>query len=55
MRGEWVASSSTRALVARRLFGGDEGKLLIEDADAWLRAQEVREPERLSAMLVPAL
>jgi hypothetical protein len=35
------------------LLGGSEGKLLVEDADAWLRAQEIRDPERLTAMLVP--
>jgi hypothetical protein len=45
------------ARVVRRqrgaLLGGDEGKLLVQDADAWLRAQEVKEPERLTAMMVP--
>jgi hypothetical protein len=35
------------------LLGGDDGKLLIADADAWLRAQEIRDPERLSQLMVP--
>ena len=38
-----------------RLLGGDEGRLLVEDADAWLRAQEIRAPEKISAMLAPGL
>jgi tetratricopeptide (TPR) repeat protein len=42
------------ARVVRRQRGiltGD--KLLVEDADAWLRGQEVKEPSLLAAMLAP--
>src|SRR5439155_15097793 len=48
---------SLHARVVRRqrglLLGGSEGKLLVEDADAWLRAQEVKDPEKLTAMMAP--
>ena len=45
------------ANVARRwlgeLIGGDEGRLRIEAADAWMRGQGVREPSRIAAMIAP--
>jgi eukaryotic-like serine/threonine-protein kinase len=38
-----------------RLTGGSDGALLVEDADAWLRWQEVRDPERLANMMAPGV
>jgi hypothetical protein len=38
-----------------RLIGGDEGKLLVEDAEAWMRAQQIADPEKLAEMLSPGL
>jgi tRNA A-37 threonylcarbamoyl transferase component Bud32 len=47
------------AAAARRrlgeLVGGDEGRLLIEQADEWMRGQQVVSPERTTALLVPGL
>jgi hypothetical protein len=36
-----------------RLRGGDEGRALVEQADAWMRAQEVRNPARMAACMAP--
>jgi hypothetical protein len=48
---------SLHATVARRrrgqLLGGDEGRNLVESADAWMASQGVRNPERLTAMFAP--
>jgi hypothetical protein len=45
------------AAAARRrlgqLLGGDRGQELIAQADAWMTAQQVRNPARLTAMLAP--
>jgi hypothetical protein len=45
------------AAAARRrrglLEGGDEGRTLIQEADAWMHAQEIRNPERMMSMLAP--
>ena len=45
------------AAAARRqrgeLMGGDEGRVLIEGADAWLIDHGMMRPDRVSAMLVP--
>ncbi|MCC7542565.1 MAG: protein kinase [Deltaproteobacteria bacterium] len=44
------------AAVRRRrgeLLGGDDGRALRDQADAWLRAQGVRRPEALARMMVP--
>jgi eukaryotic-like serine/threonine-protein kinase len=45
------------AAAARRqhgvLLGGDEGKQLMQQADAWMAAQQVKHPERMAAFLVP--
>lgn len=35
------------------LLGGDEGKALVEGADAWMAAQNIRNPGRFAAMLSP--
>jgi hypothetical protein len=48
------ADMQMHARVVRRqrgILSGDP--LLVEDADAWLRAQEIKDPARLAAMLVP--
>ena len=45
------------AAVARRrrgqLLGGDEGRALIADADAWMAGEGVKNPERMCAALAP--
>ena len=45
------------AAVARRrqgvLLGGDEGRALVAEADAWMAGQQVRNPARLAAVLAP--
>ncbi len=45
------------AAVARRrrgeLLGGDEGRALIWSCDEWMITEEVRNPERMAAMLAP--
>jgi hypothetical protein len=45
------------AAAARRqlgiLLGGEEGQTLVEAADAWMAAQGVMRPDRMTAMLVP--
>ena len=45
------------AAAARRrrgqLSGGAEGRALVEAADAWMSGQQVRNPARMAAMLIP--
>jgi hypothetical protein len=45
------------AAAARRcrglLLGGPEGRALVETADAWMRGERVKNPERMAAMLAP--
>jgi hypothetical protein len=45
------------AAVARRrlgqLRGGDEGRALLAEADAWMNAQGVRDPCKLSRVIAP--
>jgi hypothetical protein len=45
------------AAAARRrlgqLTGGEEGRKLIEEADAWMAAQQVRNPARMTVLLAP--
>lgn len=36
-----------------RLLGGAEGAALVAESDAWMAAQGVRNPERLTAMVLP--
>ncbi len=35
------------------LAGGDEGRSQVAEAEAWMRDQEIRRPERMVAMLAP--
>jgi hypothetical protein len=37
------------------VLGGDEGRALTTQADAWLAGQSVRNPERVAAIVIPAL
>ncbi|HEX8703727.1 MAG TPA: protein kinase [Myxococcaceae bacterium] len=37
------------------VLGGDEGRALTTQADAWMNAQSVRRPERMAAILMPSL
>ena len=47
------------AAAARRrrgeLAGGEEGAAAMAAADAWMRGQAIRRPERMAAMLAPGL
>jgi hypothetical protein len=36
-------------------LGGDQGQRLVQDARLWMQTEHIRDPERLSAMLAPAL
>jgi tetratricopeptide (TPR) repeat protein len=45
------AASAQRRL--GELRGGDEGRVRIERADSWMRAQSIRNPARLAACLAP--
>ena len=36
-----------------KLIGGDDGAALVGEADAWLRGQLVKVPERMVDVLVP--
>jgi serine/threonine protein kinase/tetratricopeptide (TPR) repeat protein len=53
------ADMALHAQAARRqlgtLVGGDEGKALVAAADAWMSAQAIVDPARLTAMLAPGL
>jgi hypothetical protein len=35
------------------LLGGDEGRALLAEAGAWMAREQVRDPARLTAMLLP--
>jgi serine/threonine protein kinase len=47
-----IFSNPLRARLGE-LVGGDEGRVLTGQAEAWLSAQGVRAPERMMAMLAP--
>ena len=36
-------------------IGGDQGQRLVDDARLWMQTEHIRDPDRLSAMLAPAL
>jgi hypothetical protein len=44
-----VASNRQRGL----LMTGDEGRTLVESADAWMRSEQIVRPERMADLLVP--
>jgi hypothetical protein len=44
-------SATLRALGV--VLGGDEGRGLVESADEWMSGQKIRNPENMTAMLVP--
>ena len=37
------------------LIGGEEGRTLVQTADAWMQRQRIRRPECMAAMLAPGL
>jgi hypothetical protein len=44
------------AAARRRLgeqVGGGEGRYLVEQADAWMKGQSIRRPDRMTALLAP--
>jgi hypothetical protein len=51
------ADMALHAAVARRrrgeLAGGDDGRALVEAADAWMAGQRIQNPARMAAMLAP--
>lgn len=48
---ELYAASARRQL--GRLEGGESGRAMIEQADAWMAAQNIRNPERMAAIHAP--
>jgi hypothetical protein len=52
-----TADMELYAAAARRqrgkLIGGDEGQLLVRSADEFMAGQDIRNPARIAAMLVP--
>jgi hypothetical protein len=52
-----AANMALYAAAARRcrglVLGGDEGRALVEAADAWMRGERIQNPERMTAMLAP--
>jgi serine/threonine protein kinase len=52
-----AAGLRLHAAAARRrlgdLVGGSEGRRLVEQADAWMKGQNIRRPGRMTALLVP--
>jgi serine/threonine protein kinase len=56
-RGFDAADLLLHAAATRRrhgeLIGGDPGKRMVEAADAWMMGQQIKSPERMTAMLAP--
>ena len=56
-RGFEAAEMALYAAAARRrrgqLLGGDEGRELVTAAEQWMRAQDIENPARMTAMLAP--
>jgi hypothetical protein len=56
-RGFQEADMALHAAVARRrlgkLIGGDDGRVLLDAAEAWFHAEGVKNPDALAAMLAP--
>jgi hypothetical protein len=50
--GMALCAASVRRQLGR-LIGGDEGKSLVDGADAWMRAQEIRRPDRMAEVYAP--
>jgi hypothetical protein len=52
-----AADMALYSAAARRcrglLVGGGEGAALVAEADAWMRNEGIRNPERMTAMLAP--
>jgi serine/threonine protein kinase len=52
-----AAGLRLHAAAARRRLGelvaGDQGRRLLEQADAWMKGQNVRRPDRMTALLAP--
>ncbi len=52
-----TADMALYAAAARRrrgeLLGGEEGRSVVEAADVWMAGQNIRNPERMTAMLAP--
>ncbi|MCG8424481.1 MAG: AAA family ATPase [Proteobacteria bacterium] len=51
------AEMALYAAAARRqlgiLLGGDEGRELVQSAEAWMNGQDIADPDRMTAMLAP--
>jgi eukaryotic-like serine/threonine-protein kinase len=52
-RAEMMAYSSATRRSLGELLGGDEGRTLVERANAWHQAEMIRNPERFTAVFAP--
>jgi len=56
-KGFETADMAVHAATARprhgELLGGDEGKVLIEAADTWRRSEQIKNPQRFTALFAP--
>jgi hypothetical protein len=43
--------AATAAMRIGQLLGGDAGRTAVEDAVAWMKTQNIRNPARMAAML----
>jgi hypothetical protein len=50
---DMALNAAALRLVLAPLVGGDDGRALREEADAWFASQSVKRPERFVAMLAP--
>jgi len=49
-----MALFATAARRARgEVLGGETGRALVAEADAWMTAQSIRRPDRMARMLAP--
>ena len=52
-RGQMQLFSAATRRRLGELVGGDEGRELVVQASAWMTARRIKDPDRMTAMLVP--